>query len=227
MRRRTLSGFTLLEIAIVLLVLALLVAGAMRGQELITASRVRAVIHQQDSFRTAVFGFQDRFRALPGDFAAATSMLSGVSPNCGVAGNPGNGNGNALVEAANGESILAWDHLSKANFLTGRYTCEGNAVVNTNTVPRNRYGQYLQFVYDSNYAGNARDVHNLKTGNDVPSDILAEVDRKIDDGNALRGSFRGTTYTTGAPTADTCWDETSGLWNAQASAANCAGATLF
>ena len=226
MRRRIPFGFTLIEAAIVLLVVGLLFAGVMRGQELLTAARVRGVIQEQDGFRTAYFGFQDRFQSPPGDFPTATTTLADVSLSCGVATSPGNGNGNRQVQLADGEAILVWDHLSKANFLSARYTCEGNNTVNANSVPRNRYGQFVQIVYDANYAGEARVRHNLKSGNDIPSDILAEVDRKIDDGNALRGAFRGSTYTTGAATDAACWDG-AGLWNSTAAVANCGAATLF
>lgn len=225
--RRAPSGFTLLEIAVGLLVLGLLVGGVLKGQELITAARVRAVIQQQDSVKTAYLGFLDRFRALPGDYANATTTLTGVSTACGTASSPGNGNGNARIQSADGEAILAWEHLSKAGFLAGTYTCSGNNAINAASVPRNRYGQHLQLIYDSNYVGNARDGHNLKTGNDVPSDILAEVDRKIDDGNALRGTFRGSTYTTGSATDPACWDVTSGVWSSQPGVPNCGAATLF
>jgi type II secretory pathway pseudopilin PulG len=226
MLRRTKTGFTLLEIAIGLLVLGLLVAGIMRGQELLTAARVRQVVQQQDSVRTAFYGFQDRFQSLPGDYNRASSTIADVSQACGVAGSPGNGDGNGYVQGTNGEYLLVWDHLSKAGFLTGRYTCESNTTVNANTAPRNRYGQFIQLVYDDAYAGVVRDRHNLKTGNDIPSDILGEADRKVDDGNALRGAFRGSTYTTGAPTDIACWDA-DGLWNALTPVANCGGATLF
>jgi hypothetical protein len=226
MRRQNASGFTLLEIAIVLLVVGLLFVGVMRGQELLTAARVRGVIQEQAGFRTAFFGFQDRYQAIPGDYPNASGTLAGVSVACGVAGSPGNGNGNRQVQAQDGEHILVWDHLSKANYLNGRFTCEGNDTVNANTVPRNRYGQFVQLLFDANYAGVARMRHNHKTGNDIPSDVLAEVDRKIDDGNALRGVFRGSTYTTGGPTDAACWDN-DGLWNSTAAVANCGAAMVF
>jgi hypothetical protein len=217
----------LIEMAVVLLVMGLLIAGVLKGQELMTASRVRTLIQQQDGIKTAYFGFLDRYRALPGDYRYATSALTGLSSVCGVPGDPGNGNGNALIQSVNGESILAWEHLSKSGFLTGTYVCTGNSAINPGSVPRNSYGQYLQLIYDDNYAGTPRDNHNLKTGNDLPSNILAEADRKVDDGNALRGTFRGSTYTTGSATDAACWDAATGVWNSQAGVPNCGGATLF
>ena len=82
-------GFTLIEIAIVLVIIGLLLGGVLKGQELITSARVRNLISQQDGIKAAFFGFQDRFRALPGDYAAATTNIAGVSDN---------GNGNGRIE---------------------------------------------------------------------------------------------------------------------------------
>ncbi len=72
------KGFTLIEIAIVLVLIGLLLGGVLKGQELITSARVRNLISQQDGIKAAFFGFQDRYRALPGDYArpAATSAAS-------------------------------------------------------------------------------------------------------------------------------------------------------
>ena len=65
--------------------------------------------------------------------------------------------------------------------------------------------------------------HNLKTGAQIPSDILAEIDRKVDDGNPLQGSFRGSTAT------PTCYTPgaTPPVWVAQPPIPDCAGATIF
>src|SRR5215510_8729844 len=104
------KGFTLIEIAIVLVIIGLLLGGVLKGQELITGARVRNLISQQDGIKAAFFGFQDRYRALPGDYAAAQTNITGVS---------GNGNGNGRIEnAATGtdviehEEIRVWNHLT-------------------------------------------------------------------------------------------------------------------
>ena len=87
-------------------------------------------------------------------------------------------------------------------------------------------------IYDNVYADTAAtppNKHNLKTGNQVPADIIAELDRKIDDGNAQLGSFRFSIYTQGgtAPTPANC--HTTGVWKITGGSveANCGGANLF
>lgn len=227
MAHRSVSGFTLVEVAIVLVVVGLLLGAILKGQELMTGARVRAIVQQQDGIKAAYFGFLDRFRQSPGDYAAATANIPGISTAaCGAAGNFGNGNGDARIDSANGEHILAWEHLSKSGFINGVYTCTGNAVVDPGTVPRNAYGQFLELIYDSNYAGVIRDRHNLKTGNGMPSDILRELDLKVDDGDALQGAFRGSTYTSGAATDAGCW-AAGGAWAGQPALPNCGGTTLY
>jgi prepilin-type N-terminal cleavage/methylation domain-containing protein len=222
------QGFTLIEIAIVLVIIGLLLGGVLKGQELITGARVRNIIQQQDGVKAAYFGFLDRYRALPGDYRDAVNTISGV--NATAACNNGNGNGNGQIEtAANlAENILAWEHLSKANFINGTYTCA--AAASNTSAPSNPYGQFLDLIYDNTYAVTAPAVavarHNLKTGAAIPSDILAEIDRKTDDGNANTGSFRAMTGGgVGAPA--TCYVAASGVWVASPGGPNCGGATIF
>ena len=134
------SGFTLIEIAIVLVIIGLLLGGVLKGQELITSARVRNMISQQDGIKAAYFGFLDRYRALPGDYAAASSNIKGVTIN---------GDGDGQIETNNGtnaEYILAWDHLSKAGFINGSYTYSATAA-DSNT-PKNPYAGFLQLIYD-------------------------------------------------------------------------------
>jgi prepilin-type N-terminal cleavage/methylation domain-containing protein len=219
------TGFTLIETAIVLVIVGILLAGILKGNELIVSARVRDIAAQQDQVRTAYLAFFDRFRGLPGDYRDATASIAGVT-GCG-----GNGNGNGRIEGGL-ESTLAWEHLSKAGFIAGSYTCD--ATQSPATTPINAFGVYLQLVWDGAYAdpaggaGNPR--HNMKTGNQVPSNILAEIDRKIDDGRAVSGFLRFSDYDggVGAPDPLECYSQTGGHeWHASRSGANCGGAVLF
>lgn len=233
------QGFTLIEIAIVLVIIGLLLGGVLKGQELITSARVRNLISQQDGVKAAFFGFQDRFRALPGDYASAVTNLKCTS-TC-LFGN-GDGqiqNGAPPVGGSQpSEAILSWTHLTAANFLNGSYNMATGATLADDTnSPKNPYSIYMQLIYDNNYADAAPvSKHNLKTGNQVPVEILAEVDRKIDDGNPMQGGFRFSRYTptsaTGLPAAATTYTagvcaDSDGSWFATNSETNCGAASLF
>jgi prepilin-type N-terminal cleavage/methylation domain-containing protein len=217
------SGFTLIEIAIVLVIIGLLLGGVLKGQELITNARVRNMIATQDGIKAAFFGFQDRYRAVPGDYAQAMANITGATFN---------GNGNGVIEAANNEHLAVWEHLSRAGFITGLYTA-GNAL-NQQTSPTNPYSMFLVLNFDALYDGpNATPRHNLKTGNQVPSHILAEVDTKIDDGRADQGAFRFSTHaglTIGTPPTGvgSCYTAANGLWvRSGAIVINCGGTSIF
>lgn len=223
MARARQQGFTLIEIAIVLVIIGLLLGGILKGQELITSARVRNLISQQDGIKAAFYGFQDRYRALPGDYNAATSNIQNVTQN-------GNGDGQ-IANAAVQEPILAWEHLAKSGFINGNYVYAAG-VGDTNT-PKNPYGQFVQIVYDNVYFSTASPPparHNLKTGNQIPVEIVAEVDRKIDDGNAQTGSFVFSVYSaTGTPPNQAECTSNTGVWQLTTgtTAVNCGGASLM
>jgi prepilin-type N-terminal cleavage/methylation domain-containing protein len=221
------QGFTLIEIAIVLVIIGLLLGGILKGQELITSARVRNLISQQDGVKAAFFGFQDRFRALPGDYIGATANIQGVTQI---------GNGNGRIEATGAtinESYAVWEHLARAGFINGNYVYA--AAIGETVSPKNPYGQYVQLGYDNTYylaAGTAPLRHNLKTGNQIPVEIIAEVDRKVDDGLPGSGSFVFTIFTeTGgvAPTQANCVNTaTPPAWTLNPGGeVNCGGTTLF
>jgi prepilin-type N-terminal cleavage/methylation domain-containing protein len=226
-------GFTLIEIAIVLVIIGLLLGGVLKGQELITSARVRNIISMQDGVKAAFFGFLDRYRAYPGDYSSAQANI----PGCAACAQ---GNNNGQIRSIAGgdvidEQIAVWEHLSRAGFINGSYTYTAGAET-TASAPTNPYGRYLQMIYDNVYDGTPTTRHNLKTGNEIPSDLLAEVDRKIDDGSATGGSFRFSAYpgqSTGGGTAPTgsggCYAAPPAPpnWVSNAPVPVCGGTSLF
>jgi prepilin-type N-terminal cleavage/methylation domain-containing protein len=227
------QGFTLIEIAIVLVIIGLLLGGVLKGQELITSARVRNMISTQDGIKAAYFGFLDRYRALPGDYTTATTNIANSTQN---------GNGNGRVETAatpvSGsavqENILVWEHLSRAGFINGSYTFATTASATTSVT--NPYGVYMDLAYDAVYgAGTSAARHNIKTGAQIPVEIIVEVDRKVDDGLPNTGSFQFSTYqgngaaapAAGAAGACTSATTAAGIWNATNGTPNCGGASLL
>src|SRR2546429_2625420 len=108
------QGFTLVEIAIVLVIIGLLLGGILKGQEMITQAKIKNIMSDFSGISAAYHGYQDRYRAIPGDDPNAATRWS-TAPAA-TAGS-GNGvvvgtynNGNAAC-AASVESCSFWDHL--------------------------------------------------------------------------------------------------------------------
>ncbi len=226
------TGLTLVEAAIVLMIVGFVVQGVVKGQELIQNARVRDVMAQQDAVEQAVLAFQDRFRALPGDYAEASSTIGCETGAC------PNGNGNGRVEpgtdGAIHEDILAWQHLSAAGFLRESYQMLDPSVslATPENNPSSVFGGYLQIAFDNTWGDRSAARHNIKTGNYVPAAVLAEVDRKTDDGLPGTGRFQFSIYAGAgaAPVGGTAGgcvssDSPTGTW--LQSSDNCGAATLL
>src|SRR5688500_12385162 len=109
------QGFTLVEIAIVLVIIGLLLGGILKGQEMITQAKIKNVIADMSGVSAAMYGYQDRYRALPGDDrAAAARWTTGVAA----------ANGDGIIEglylaASPAETAEFWRHLRLAGFVAG------------------------------------------------------------------------------------------------------------
>jgi hypothetical protein len=212
-------------------IIGLLLGGVLKGQELITSARVRNLISTQDGIKAAYFGFQDRYRALPGDYPGAQALAN--IPNIPDATFGGNGDGRITTVP---EQTVAWMHLSNAGFLTGAYRMAaiGDVPAAVNT-PTNPYNALMQIVHDAVYGvvtpGDPVAVVrlNVKMGNQIPVEIMTEVDRKVDDANAGRGTLRFSPYLGigVAPVQANCYTLATGVWLTTTNEVNCGGASLF
>ncbi len=113
------AGFTLVEIAIVLVIIGLLLGGVLKGQEMIENSRIKAVVNDMNGVAAAYNSYQDRYRAIPGDETAAVMTARGWA---GTAG--GNANGVLAITQAQtftngGEQASFWRAVRAAGFATG------------------------------------------------------------------------------------------------------------
>lgn len=188
------KGFTLIEIAIVLVIIGLLLGGVLKGQELINTARVRALNNTVDGITAAWFSFQDRYRAFPGDYTQASVNLPG---------NPTNGDGNGLVGDTGGadspaERAMVWMHLQSAGYITGGYDAPAATVPNANeygcpvtVCPDNGFGAGMNLTYgELRQAQTGSNAHELITGRGIPVEVIAELDRKVDDGAPDSGAMQ-------------------------------------
>jgi prepilin-type N-terminal cleavage/methylation domain-containing protein len=184
------AGFTLVEIAIVLVIIGLLLGGILKGQEMITQAKIKNIVNDFNGITVAVTSYQDRYRALPGDDLNASTRWTVQAPAS------GNGNGNiaGLYNAAPGvaapatgaESNLFWQHLRIAGFVAGATT--GGA---SGAQPPNAAGGLIG-VETGNPGANGLGFSSLiLCFSNLPEKIASAVDGQIDDGVPNTGQVRG------------------------------------
>jgi prepilin-type N-terminal cleavage/methylation domain-containing protein len=191
--KRQQKGFTLVEIAIVLVIIGLLLGGILKGQEMITQAKIKNVVADFSGISAAYYGYQDRYRALPGDdLNAGTRWLTPV------AATPGNGdgvvaggyNGNAGAGAptpcvATVESCSWWDHLRRAGFVAGSGVQQPfNSVTGLLGVQTGLPGATPPTALGG-FSGLIVCSANL------PDKISIAVDTQMDDGSPSTGTVRG------------------------------------
>ena len=209
--KRTQKGFTLVEIAIVLVIIGLLLGGILKGQEMITQAKIKNVVADFSGISAAYYGYQDRYRSIPGDDNNAATRWATVP----VAIN-GTGDGqlsgtynNACVlvpVAGTPESCLWWDHLRRAGFVAGTGGMQPfNAVTGLIGVqtgdgaaapgpPVVASGPTLL-----NVAGGNGFVGLIVCSAGMPDKIAIAVDTQMDDGTSNLGTVRALQQATPNP----------------------------
>lgn len=192
MKRNKAKGFTLVEIAIVLVIIGLLLGGILKGQEMITQAKVKNIMADFSGISAAYHGYQDRYRMIPGDDNGAVkrwNLTAGLEGNAdGVVA------GIYKSSTANEESRLFWLHLRQAGFVsgtgqeppfnavTGRLGVQtGNGLTGTNAKPI--MGQ------DANGTGGFSGLTVCSAN--LPDKIAIAVDTQMDDGKIQTGTVRG------------------------------------
>ena len=189
------SGFTLVEIAIVLVIIGLLLGGILKGQELINSAKVKNLANDFRVIPTYIYAFQDKFKALPGDDSGATSHLGTGAGQCAAPCQNGNGNGvingnwNSLT--ATDESYQFWAHVRIANLSAGPTTWAAASLADP-YVPKNAIGG--QMGVSSTVAAQLQIAGMTGTYQICSASILGkfvkQLDIQIDDGNTATGSMR-------------------------------------
>lgn len=169
------GGFTLVEIAIVLVIIGLLLGGVIKGREMIANAKFKQLIAMTEELAVAIHSYHDKYGALPGDDPNASANLSGGIGGC-VADDINDGNGNGLID----EAFQASEHLACANLIKGSYDGTFEHLI----VPP--YGTRLLIgnVTLHGYVANAFMYYEL------PTEIAKRLDTSLDDGIYNSGNVR-------------------------------------
>lgn len=132
MQRR--CAFSLIELAIVLVIMGLIVGGILAGSSMSQSQRLRGVLQDARMYSAAIQQFTDKYGALPGDMPdaarvfghaealAVTAACATPTTSASVGKLTCNGDGDGLIESAGAEAFRAWQMLSAAGMIGGSYT---------------------------------------------------------------------------------------------------------
>ncbi|SMC19037.1 prepilin-type N-terminal cleavage/methylation domain-containing protein [Desulfacinum hydrothermale DSM 13146] len=158
-------GFTLVEIAIVLVIIGLLIGGVLKGQQMIESAKVKRVVKQMDELRAAFNTYYDMYGYFPGDDPKASSRGAGAD-----------GNGNGLISGA--EVANAFDNLQWANLISGDYS--------TQNYPTHVLGGSMYIGYATAQGKTTHWIYLTY----MKRDVAGMIDTKYDDGAYDTGSIR-------------------------------------
>lgn len=182
------SGFTLVEIAIVLVIIGLLLGGILKGQELINSAKVKNLANDFRTIPTYIYAYQDKFKSLPGDDAAVASHL-GATATLGTGGTVGNGvieGAWNAAETGTTESNVFWQHVRLANLAAGP-TVTAAGFGPTNAIG-GRIGMSSATTALLQISGMSGTYQICSAG--ILGKFAKQLDIQMDDGNTATGSMR-------------------------------------
>lgn len=181
-------GFTLVEMAIVLVIIGLLLGGVLQGQSLIRSMRVKDLVATAKDLTIASQQFKDRYRYLPGDWRYTANEIPNVTVG---------GDGSGIINTAT-ESNNVPLHLFNAGFIrsTQLRSYYGTVRVLGNTVSSGS-------IVAAGSNPIPATVLNIIEFANLPCDVANEVDLKLDDGDISKGTSRGSITTAACGVADT------------------------
>ena len=199
--KRNQSGFTLIEIAIVLVIIGLLLGGVLKGQELINSAKVKNLATDFRNIPVFIYGYQDKFKALPGDDAKVTTNLPSPAATCTPVATAGKcvlGNGviegywNDQTNAS--ESYMFWQHVRLAGLAPG----STDPTTAATYLPINSAGGYIGIQSGTSVAANSpiKDSTGaairgsyIICSDGILGKFVKQLDTQIDDGKTDSGSM--------------------------------------
>lgn len=182
MRRQ--SGFTLVEIAIVLVVIGLLLGGVLKGQELVMNAQIRNSINDYNNVAWARFAYQDRYRAIPGDDNTASARWTETSATDGDGDGTLEGDWQASgnedgSDGSTEETVRFWHHLRNDNLIAG--SRDGTAAASYAN-PQNAFNGLTGVQLDAFDPSNNGIFGDVICQSAIPAKAAILIDTRIDDG---------------------------------------------
>jgi prepilin-type N-terminal cleavage/methylation domain-containing protein len=183
------GGFTLVEIAIVLVIIGLLLGGVLKGQELINSAKVKNFIGDFKTVPLFIYGYQDKFKSLPGDDPAGAIHLGALATLVPTKATLGNGRieGNFNSVSNTDESLAFWQQVRLANLASGPTDFSTSDLI-TAGVPRNADGGRIGIQSTAPITGMTGSFFVCSDG--IQGKFAKQIDITIDDGNTATGSAR-------------------------------------
>lgn len=187
--RHSTRGYTLVEIAIVLVIVGFLLAGILNAQSVMRNARTKDTIKAMTDMANASQQFRDRYGAWPGTLQNAAGP-SGSIPNLSLACV---GNATGLIASA-AESACATESLIRSAMLRGDAT---QPIRTSGATTLSVTGAALSGV-----AGLPAGWRNVVRIQSTDCDVIVQMDRLLDDGSANTGNLRTSANVCGASGSD-------------------------
>lgn len=186
--QRSQRGFTLIEIAIVLVIIGLLLGGVLKGQEMVNSAKVKNLAGDLRAIPLFIYGYQDKFKALPGDDLSAASHVQGGTKASLASHTPGNGiiEGDWNAEDIKNENVLFWQHIRLAGLATGSTDFTDSTKAG---LPTNAEGGRVGIQMGTPPIADLSGTYFACSGG-ISSKLAQQLDNTIDDGAANGGSLR-------------------------------------
>ncbi|HCI14631.1 MAG: prepilin-type N-terminal cleavage/methylation domain-containing protein [Gallionellales bacterium GWA2_60_142] len=200
--KRHQSGFTLIEIAIVLVIIGLLLGGVLKGQELINSAKVKNLASDFKNTSLFIYSYQDKYHALPGDDALAASHVTGATTAAVAKRGDGKIDGAWNSTTATDESFLFWQHVRLSGIAAG----VTDTTDTTGYPQRNTSGGLLGVTNSTDMVitganGNLKGSYIIcSTG--ILGKFAKQLDIALDDGNTATGTMMSISGTASPANAD-------------------------
>lgn len=181
------TGFTLIELAIVLVIIGLLLGGVLRGQELINSARVKSLTRDFQNIQVYLYTYQDRFKAIPGDDSRAVAHVGGTLATTNGPTANGQIGGEWDSATATDESYLFWQHVRLAGIAPGSTTTGTAEYLPVNTSGARMGIQTLNGMTEITSFTNGSFA--ICSDGILGRDAL-QIDTTLDDGDTAAGSVQ-------------------------------------